>query len=222
MAPSYSTILILRGSFGEEKIEQDFLSFTEDQTGCKLCSTANIDYFLSPKENAKDLSCWSLSPFAWNFCIPLYCLVYRFQQSNMAKALLFLLNGISRCFPVFSAPKSSCQLWMVDSPGMTWAIDATNWLVKSETRVTQILVFQQLTSVKPNQKRNLDSWNLYNRSCQKTCTQTKSYGNLKHVDITPWKVTFWFCGSCTLSTGIVKCVKYHHANQYWSFFCWWK
>ena len=43
----YSTILILRGSFGEEKIEQDFLSFTEDWTGCKLCSTANFTKAIS-------------------------------------------------------------------------------------------------------------------------------------------------------------------------------
>ena len=69
------------------------------------------------------------------------------------------------------SPNVCCQLWMVDSPGMTW-------LVKSETRVSQILVFQQLTSVQPNKKRSLDSWNLYNKSWQKTCTQTKSYGNM--------------------------------------------
>lgn len=132
----------------------------------------------------------------------LYCLVYPFKQSNMAKALLFLLMeflAVFRCFPHFrfwlpGSPNVCCQLWMIDSPGMTWAIDATNWLLKSETRVTQILVYQQLTSVKPNQKRNLDSWNLYNKIMAKDLyTNEKLW---KHVDIPPWKVTFWLWDCC--------------------------
>lgn len=99
-------------------------------------------------------------------------------------------------------PNVCCQLWMVDSPGMTWAIDATNWLVKSEARVTQILVYQQLTSVKPNQKRNLDSWNLYNKIMAKDLYTNEKLWN--HVYIPPWKVTFWFWDCCISSTGIAR------------------